>query len=306
MKSVVILFALLFCCQVTYAADYVQKTEKGTFSLAIAASNKSLKNGVNAIELVVQDKSGKGVEWAELTVTPWLPAMGQGVWDKPAVTEKGGGKYLIQNIVTTMAGKWELKIDVKKGSLRDKAVFSFAVTDKETAPRKGADLPKGKYSRSTHYYSVPNVTLLNQDGKKLNFREFVDSGKPVIIDFIYTTCTTICPVLSVTFTNLRRELGNDADKVQLISISIDPEHDRPEQMKKYLARFKAGKGWDFLTGSREDINRVLKSLDAEVIDKMAHEAVYIMKAPHSGDWVRVKGLLNKGELLNELRRLEHK
>jgi protein SCO1/2 len=77
-------------------------------------------------------------------------------------------------------------------------------------------------------------------------------------------------------------------------------------MKKYLSRYKAGRGWDFLTGSREDINRVLKSLDASIVDKMSHEPVYIMRAPHSDDWVRIKGLLSKSDLLNELRRIEHK
>lgn len=306
MKSVIIVILLFFCSQALYAADNIQKTEKGLFTLEATVSNRSLTSGVNALELVVRDKSGKNVELAEITVTPWLPAMGQGVWDKPAISERGSGKYLLQNIVITMPGKWELRIEVKKGSLRDKGVFTFDVTDKKVSSRKEADRPKGKYTRTVRYYSVPNVTLLNQDGKKLNFRELVDSGKPVIIDFIYTTCTTICPVLSVSFTNLRKELGADADKVQLISISIDPEHDRPEQMKKYLSRFRAGKGWDFLTGSREDINRVLKSLDADVIDKMSHEAVYLLKAPHSDDWVRIKGLLNKGELLSELRRIERK
>ena len=117
---------------------------------------------------------------------------------------------------------------------------------------------------------------------------------------------SICPVLSTTFAQLQEKLGPERSKVQLVSISIDPEHDRPEQMKQYLKRFKAGKGWDFLTGSREDINRVLKSLDATLVDKMSHEPLYILHAPHSDDWVRIKGLLNKGDLLNELRRIEHK
>jgi protein SCO1/2 len=306
MKSCVVIFLMLFCSQLLYAADSVQKSEKGLFTLELATSGKNLKNGVNSLDITVRDKGGKNIEGADLTVTPWFPAMGHGVWDKPVVTASGAGKYRVQNIVTSMDGRWELKIHVKKGALQDVAVFSFDVSAKEQGARKDSELPKGKYTRSIQYYTVPNVTLLNQDGKKVNFRELVDSGKPVIIDFIFTTCTTICPVLSVSFTSLRKELGADADKVQLISISIDPEHDRPEQMKKYLSRFKAGKGWDFLTGSRENIDRVLSSLGASIIDKMSHEPLYIIKAPHSDDWVRIKGLLNKGELLSELRRLEHK
>jgi len=306
MKSVVILFSLLLWSQTLYAADYVQKTVKGTFNLEMAVSGHSLKSGDNAVDITVRDKNGKAVEGAEIKVTPWLPAMGQGVWDKPVVTDRGAGKYHVQNIVTTLGGRWELKVEVRKGAQKDQAVFTFEIADKGPATGKTTSLPKGKYSRSVQYYKIPNVVLLNQDGKKLNLKEVVDSGKPVVFDFIYTTCTTICPVLSATFANLRKELGENADKVQLISLSIDPEHDRPEQMKKYLSRFKAGKGWDFLTGSREDINRVLKALDATVVDKMAHEPLYIIHAPPSDDWVRIKGLLSKGDLLRELKGLEHK
>jgi len=305
-KLVVACICVLLLCPSLYAADLSQKTEKGIFSLEMTLGGNSLKIGANTADIVVRDKSGKGVEGAELTVTPWLPAMGQGVWEKPVVTVKGGGKYHVQNIVTKMTGRWELKIDVKKGTFKDRAIFAFDVSGREPASSKDTGQPKGKYLRSVKYYTIPNVTLLNQDGKRVNLKEMVDSGKPVIFDFIYTTCTTICPVLSATFTSLRKDLGADADKVQLISISIDPENDRPEKMKKYLSRFKAGKGWDFLTGSREDINRVLVSLDATLVDKMAHEPLYIMRAPHSDDWVRIKGLLSKGDLMSELKKMEHK
>ena len=322
MKSLVAFLCILLGCSLGYAAErnpsdrsvpaghaakgVALKTNKGVFALEVLTGGHGLKSGVNAVDIVVRDKNGKSVEGAELTVTPWLPAMGQGVWDKPMVTERGAGKYQVQNIVTNVNGRWELKIDVRKGNLKDQAVFSFDVAGKEPAPGKEADRPKGDYVRSAHYYSIPNVTLLNQDGKKVNLRTLVDSGKPVIFDFIYTTCTTICPVLSVSFTNLRKELGADADSVQLISISIDPEHDRPEQLKQYLSRFRAGKGWDFLTGSRKDIDSVLKSLDAVVVDKMAHEPLYIMRGSHSDEWVRIKGLVKKGDLSSELRRIERK
>jgi protein SCO1/2 len=306
MKSIVVFISLLVCSQWLYAADYTQKSEKGIFSLELTVSGKGLKNGSNTLEVVVRDKGGKSVEGGDLTVTPWFPAMGHGVWDKPAVTDKGSGKYIVRNVLTNMTGKWELRFDVKKGSSRDRAVFVFNVSDQETSARKEVERPRGKYDRSVQYYNIPNVTLLNQDGKKVKIRELVDSGKPVIIDFIYTTCTTICPVLSATFTNLRKELGADADKVQLISLSIDPEHDRPEQMKKYLSRYKAGKGWDFLTGSREDIDKVLRSLSAIFADKMAHEPIYVLHTPNSDEWVRIKGLLTKGDLLYELKRMEAK
>jgi len=128
----------------------------------------------------------------------------------------------------------------------------------------------------------------------------------VIVNFIFSTCTTICPVMSASFSTLRGELGAGADRVQLISISIDPENDRPEQMKQYLSRFKAGPGWEFLTGSREDIGRVLKAFDAFVVDKMSHEPLYLFHAPDSDQWVRIKGMVRKSDLMKELQRMEKK
>ena len=89
-----------------------------------------------------------------------------------------------------------------------------------------------RYQKSVHEYSVPDVTLLNQHRVKVPLKELVASDRPVLLQFIFGTCTTICPILSASFTKLQKELGDLADRVRLISISIDPEHDTPEVMKK--------------------------------------------------------------------------
>jgi len=306
MKLIAVCLTLLLSWQTVLAADFDRKTEKGIFNVELSIKGTSLKSGVNSLDLKIRDKSGRDLEGAKVTVTPWMPEKNHGVWEKPQVTEKGGGRYRVDNVAVATAGRWDLKVSVTKGALEDRALFSFDVARNDPATDRSGDTPRGNYKRTVQRYAIPNVTLLNQDGKKVSIRNLVDSGKPVIIDFIYTTCNTICPVLSASFTNLRRELGKDADKVQLISISIDPEHDRPEQMKKYLSRFNAGKGWDFLTGSREDIRRVLKALDAVVDDKMAHEPIYLLHGPNSDEWVRIKGLLGKSDLLTELRRIDNR
>lgn len=325
MKMAVAFLCLLFCFTAAYAADpdhsghhgkktepakqhaggLVQATEKGEFGLEMAVGGKKLKNGPNTLDIAVRDKAGKAVEGAELTITPWMPEMGHGVWEKPVVKERSGGQYHVENVMIIMSGRWDLQVTIRKGGQEDRAVFSFDVAE-EPAPPKEPEKPAEGYERTIKAYNVPNVTLLNQDGKKVNLRAIVDSGKPVIVDFIFTTCTTICPVLSAGFSNLRAELGESADKVQLISISIDPEHDRPEQLKEYLSRFNAGAGWDFLTGSRDDVGRVLKAFDAFVVDKMSHEPLYLLRGPNSDEWVRIKGLIRKSDLMKEFRRIESK
>ena len=312
MKSVMLFFCLLLCSTALYAQGpqgeppLSKKSDQGSFVLELAPSGEGLKNGPNSFDLMLRDPAGKGVEGAEITITPWMPLMGHGVWEKPVVTERGGGHYQVGNVVIIMSGLWELKVAVATGKKQDLAGFSFYVAEKKEAPREAVEKPRDGFQRQAASYSVPNVTLLNQDGRKVNLKELIEGGKPVIVNFIFSTCTTICPVMSASFSNLRGELGTGADRVQLISISIDPENDRPEQMKQYLSRFKAGPGWEFLTGSREDIGRVLKAFDAFVVDKMSHEPLYLFRAPDSDQWVRIKGMVRKSDLMKELQTMEKK
>lgn len=163
-----------------------------------------------------------------------------------------------------------------------------------------------RYERTIIKYDVPEVTLINQDRERIKLVEILNSDKPVMLDFIYGTCTTICPVLSAGFSNMQRKLGPDSDQVRMISISIDPEHDTPEVMKEYLARYRAKPGWDFLTGSREDVDKVMHAFDAYVQDKMSHYPLTLLHAPHSKEWIRIYGLIGTAELMAEFQKISGK
>jgi len=160
-----------------------------------------------------------------------------------------------------------------------------------------------RYQRSVHPYKVPGVTLLSQDRVQVRLDEFVNSDQPVLLDFIFGTCTTICPVMSAGYSNLQKKLGEDSDQVRLVSISIDPEHDTPEVMKKYLERYRARSGWDFFTGSRAEIDQVMRAFDAFVPDKMSHRPVMFLRAPNSDEWIRIYGLVSTRDLMEEYRKL---
>ncbi|MGB3210382.1 MAG: SCO family protein [Desulforhopalus sp.] len=178
-------------------------------------------------------------------------------------------------------------------------VVSFVLTSLVSGTSVEAT-SKAPYKRSIENYTIPDLTLLNQDGQKVRLKSILDPDKPLIIDFIFTTCTTICPVLSANFLNMQKKLGDATEKVQLLSISIDPEYDRPERMQKYLHMFGAKEGWDFLTGSRDDIFKVLQAFDASIVDKMSHIPLYILRAPKSDKWVRINGLIGSADLMSEL------
>lgn len=158
------------------------------------------------------------------------------------------------------------------------------------------------YQRSVENYSMPDVSLVNQDGNRVRLKTILSADKPVIVDFIFGTCTTICPVLSAGFASLQQRLGTGSEKVHLVSISIDPENDTPAVLKDYLKRFQAKPGWDILTGSRKDIDRVMKAFDAYIPDKMDHYALTFIRMSKDSRWIRINGMMSTSEFLAESRK----
>jgi cytochrome oxidase Cu insertion factor (SCO1/SenC/PrrC family) len=145
---------------------------------------------------------------------------------------------------------------------------------------------------------IPDVTVYDQDNRRLNFYTDLIKGKTVIINFIFTTCTTICPPLTATFRRVQQELGARSGRnVQLISISVDPTVDVPERLKAFSDQFKAGPGWSFVTGSRQDIDQLLKSLGAYVSDKNDHTPMILVGNDSAKFWTRTYGLASAATLV---------
>jgi cytochrome oxidase Cu insertion factor (SCO1/SenC/PrrC family) len=139
--------------------------------------------------------------------------------------------------------------------------------------------------------SIPDVTVYDQDGQMLHFYSDLVKGKTVAINFIFTTCTTICPPLAASFRRVQVELGNRVGgDIRLISISVDPVTDVPARLKAFGAKFKAGPGWTFVTGSRAEIDTLLKALGAAVSDKNDHTPMMLLGNEPAGFWTRTYGL----------------
>ena len=163
-----------------------------------------------------------------------------------------------------------------------------------------AAMAKPSYRVSDHAYEVPDVELLDTSGADVTLRKLLDSGQPVALNFIFTTCTTICPVMTVTFAQMQQVLGPDSERVHLVSISIDPQYDRPAILEAYARQFRAGDNWTFLTGDTSDIVTVLRSFDSYTGSKMSHRPVTLLKRPESASWIRIDGLPNGETLAQEV------
>ena len=157
------------------------------------------------------------------------------------------------------------------------------------------------YTSSIHTYVIPELYLNDTHNNKVSMQEILGGDEPVMLNFIFTTCTTICPILSATFSQVQRELGNDTKNVRMISITIDPEQDTPERLKEYAGRFKAESGWQFLTGSIDDIIAMQKAFDAYRGDKMNHIPLMFLRNTANGTWVRLEGFTSASEVVAEYR-----
>lgn len=179
-------------------------------------------------------------------------------------------------------------------------------TGKSCCTLKGAEEEHekpGGYQRSIEDVAVPDLTLVRMDGRRVSLREELTSDTPVLMNFIFTTCTTICPVMSATFSRVQAGLGEEGAGVRMVSISIDPEQDTPARLRDYAQRHEAGPDWHFLTGSVEQIAAVQRAFDAYRGSKFNHAPLTFLRMPGDARWVRIEGLVQAEVILDEYERL---
>ncbi len=157
-----------------------------------------------------------------------------------------------------------------------------------------------KATRTTVEYTVPKVALVRDDGKSVSLPDELNDGRPVVMNFIFTTCTSICPLLSDTLARLQDRLGPDRDRVHIVSISIDPEEDTPPVLAAYAKRYHAGPEWRHYTGTTEAIIETAKAFNAYRGDKMSHTPLTLVRPAPGKPWIRFDGFATVDELLREL------
>lgn len=137
---------------------------------------------------------------------------------------------------------------------------------------------------------IPDVTIQDQNGKSLNFYGDLVKGKVVAVNFVFTTCTAICPSLTATFRRVQQQLAEQKIPAHLISISVDPTVDTPERLHAFAAKFKAEAGWTFVTGNTSDIDSILNGFGVGVANKNDHTPMVLIGNEESGYWTRAYGL----------------
>jgi protein SCO1/2 len=148
---------------------------------------------------------------------------------------------------------------------------------------------------------LSDAPLVDASGRRLRLAQDVIGERIAVVNFVYTTCTTVCPVASATFQQLQRRLAGALGKeVVLVSVSIDPLRDTPDRLRQYAARYEAGDGWVWLTGAKADVDSVLRGFGAYTPNFEDHPAMVLIGDARGGAWTRFFGFPAVEQLLGRV------
>ena len=130
--------------------------------------------------------------------------------------------------------------------------------------------------------------LMTSRGEEVEFFSDVLKDRVVLINFFFTHCADSCPLQSSKLSEVQALLGGLPERdVHLVSISVDPERDTPEEIKKYAEHFNAGEAWTFLTGKKEDVDAVVRRLGQLTPTAQAHTTLFILGNVRTGHWIKL-------------------
>ena len=131
-----------------------------------------------------------------------------------------------------------------------------------------------------------NTELVDQHGRTHRFYRDLLAGRKVLINFAFTTCTGVCPVMAQNLARVQEMLAKRGEKVTILTITVDPENDTPAALARFAAKFKAGPGWHFLTGVPASVEAVLKRLGGQAKRPSEHTAKLLIGNTSTGMWLK--------------------
>jgi protein SCO1/2 len=144
---------------------------------------------------------------------------------------------------------------------------------------------------------LPNVELVTHEGRHVRFYDDLVKGRVVAINFMFATCRRACPVATEHLVEVQTELAERRPgEVTFLSISLEPERDTPEVLRGFAAAHGVGPGWLFLTGRRDDVERLRRALGAydpdPVLDadRSQHGGIVILGNEPRGRWKAISAL----------------
>jgi protein SCO1/2 len=150
----------------------------------------------------------------------------------------------------------------------------------------------------------PNSVLIDQNNQSVHFFDDLLKGKTVLINFMFTTCTGICPTMTANLQKVQGLLGERVGKdINMISVTVDPVTDSPEALKNYATKFSVKPGWHFVTGSKPNVDLVLRKLGGWVEDKNDHNSILMIGNVETGEWVKMFAMSKPSDIVESALKL---
>jgi protein SCO1 len=154
----------------------------------------------------------------------------------------------------------------------------------EAPPRRGPATDE-----ATQRAWFTDLPLVTQDGEAVRFYTDVLKDRLVLVSFIFTSCEDACPLLMGSLVEVERLLGDRSGGVRFVAISVDPETDTPEVLRGYAGRWRTGPGWVYLTGKKENVDRVVYRLGQYTGAVEDHSTLFLLGDVAKARWRKVRG-----------------
>lgn len=166
------------------------------------------------------------------------------------------------------------------------------------------DEPAMQDAQAVRLEPLPDAVLVDRSGEELRFVSEVLGEHIVVMDFIYTSCTTACPVLTAILKQVKTKLGERVgDDVAMVSLTVDPVTDTPERLGRYATEHGAGDNWRFLTGPKARVDRLLEQLGAYTPEFVDHPVSIMVGDPRRNVWYRFFGFTAPSNVLAAVEKL---
>lgn len=128
---------------------------------------------------------------------------------------------------------------------------------------------------------APDFHLTDSNGNLVSMTQM--KGKAVALTFIYTSCPDVCPLITANFAQAFHQVGPDTARVRLVAITVDPETDTPQRVSEYSQAMGMVGKWEFLTGTRDELQPVWSSywvapIPVDQADQLAAEGLAVGQA----------------------------
>jgi len=152
--------------------------------------------------------------------------------------------------------------------------------------------------------SLKDYDLVDQEGHRVFLVSEVMGNHAVVMNFLYTDCTTACPV-STTIMKAVYERLRSQEGVRLITITVNPAVDTPARLRQFAGKYGAtGSQWVWLTGDRDQIDELLSSVHAYSAEVNEHPSLILIGDPKRQRWTPLYGFPSVSTVLDQIHRLQ--